>query len=988
MDHAELYKLLLGIFSDFSEEAKGTASTDVTVLSPKQIPQLLRNGLANTVRLICFENPLTMEALVQCVLGIHRLLNDKPLEKPLIIVLPILQTTELQKNSLSLLEKCQWSSCVILPKNYLSPCGQPTGNADKEVIFYSDSSSKQSPEQMPPHFANFFQILTQGCTKKQQSHDSKNVRETRIAPPFPQALFYNAGCHQQQTLADSRSWVVYNTLMIVLSGNGKFANKFTVSCKAPTNLLLQLLNAMPKIANVTSANSNNLTTLQQVPKVNQEGGKSSDEKLVEQKNPPVSSSKKELLSAESSGMAVKKDEKYAASDTKFEIKSSDLKNITIKSDSSLPIPSYSFSTIVNLLNVLHKEKEQIVIAKALDPYLFLLDNIRYFLKYREQASHRRVCFLLPGLNQEPLALIFQLSQLNKTQISKIQEWLQDEKTPHAESLAKEAKYQQAFQQLYGHVQTLFLGSHATDNLIKQLIIPFQLAYTGKVEITFKPPTLINPHVAFVDDCIQMLLKGETRELPTVDVYKQHHAHCVSILMSAINATNDYQKLIQEQAIILFKYMMLKNSREKYCSIKGNNLYDLEQLMAKDQRIKTTIFSSNIVDLEVFFIALDLIPLAIMASLAHEPQQLLQKLKESQMQQQKLIENWEQDLQSRIKMLNKAWFPYLQKQSKKIANFMYQNSMVSLSAEIINWVGQPVISSIPESWKFQMKDFALSSIKWATLCFTLSSRVARKSYHVADQIFNHSDTSFGVLKLAGASLGIMMIGSEGLYSTVRILTTSAITLFLIDHFNQLQFIDAKAMVKRRYRFQVDSIVLYRSLSLITSLFESLWFKEIQPLIYLMGGMSGSIVAVRAAKKLFPELRVLPGQLSTPDQTHFLFLISLAGHQFGYVISEYGYNFVASIIFKHYLQQQVIRQLREQAAEQQVADLVIESSYIPASPWLWFTASKQLRVEWRGRNNFFYHADCNINEIKTKSIATATETTLECVVHSTVPRITGL
>lgn len=111
-----------------------------------------------------------------------------------------------------------WQTCIMLPKNYITPFGYPIKN-NTELVFFVDSLYEGQVIPTP-----FREMLVQ-----ERSFVFKSEGRTfyhTIGGAFPQAQFFNFTPKQQLGGSDCGWWAVYNAIMIVFTGNADFLGRF------------------------------------------------------------------------------------------------------------------------------------------------------------------------------------------------------------------------------------------------------------------------------------------------------------------------------------------------------------------------------------------------------------------------------------------------------------------------------------------------------------------------------------------------------------------------------------------------------------------------------------------------------------------------------------------------------------------------------------------------------------------------------------------
>lgn len=822
----------------------------------------------------------------------------------------------------------QWITCVVLPKNYTALNGSKTGNEQGEMLFYLDPIANQNPQDVPQRFLIFYKMITKGVSFKERISGQTEFRSV-VIHPFPRCLFYNGSRAQQHSSSDSFSWAIYNAMMVVLTGNTNFIPAYEHLPKDKVNLALN-----------------------------------------------------RLLS-------------------------------TILTPPGPQIPPYTLRNITTLL-VAHRitqglqkhlskdatQKYEIYFypVQGLEPDMLLKDSILYFLS-RNEIINRRVCFLLQGTGSTPLALIVQLGQVNSRVVDELQRQLNARNITSQQSELKAfgeilnwTDGVNLFKQIYGHIQAIFLGSSAVAGLVQQLKTPFEKAYAGKIHLGFKGVASVNPTVQLTDDILQMLRCGETRSVPSVQLFSEHREICARDLLASLQGSlqpNQYQSILGIIEILL-KYLTLEQQRKQYPSPE-NTIDALEGLLELDLQVKKSIYSKrlNSHEMQQGLRQLELSSITDMLALLDKPSLLSQQLEQACTRSAQNIQAWEVALQKRIQEQS-TWLPYLWNKSKRATKFMYQNSLIPLGAEGIHWMGQIVANLIPNPVKTEAKAFAQTSAKWAVLCFTLSPRLANKSHHVMGKLLNPKNISLA-LKTSGAALGLMATGAQGIYAATRMLGITTITQYCYNQLNLPRVIKEKATLIPAL-LQLSPIHLFRFFNIVAAFFETLYFRNPQLFVHVLSGMTGSLITTNLAQKYLDALKPKSGQRPNEEQVYILFLLSIAGYDIGRGIGEYSYQSFLSVYNRYQLRARVIEQLQTLALEQQVQDFTIEPEGIentnPANPLLWLKISaEKVKWTWRGREGIYHHADCDIGSSYVDINLGEKQNIISCVFVSSSPRLVG-
>ncbi|MBA8667947.1 hypothetical protein H1Q59_08615, partial [Holosporaceae bacterium 'Namur'] len=156
------------------------------------------------------------------------------LKKPIIMIINT-STIEVSSPTDALTEGgTHWHSCVILPKNYITPLGRKLNN-NREIIFYLDSLNTK-PE-LPKALKH---LLTQGTEYTFES-EGKEYKH-KILPVFSDAKIVDGiECKQQLEGYDCGWWAVYNALMVVFTGNVNYLKQFESPSREPAYALREIL---------------------------------------------------------------------------------------------------------------------------------------------------------------------------------------------------------------------------------------------------------------------------------------------------------------------------------------------------------------------------------------------------------------------------------------------------------------------------------------------------------------------------------------------------------------------------------------------------------------------------------------------------------------------------------------------------------------------------------------------------------------------------
>lgn len=984
------------------------------------------------------------------------LLAGQPLTQPLIL---LMSYPTMEKPAAT-----QWVSCVIFPKEYQAPDGARTNNKLGEVIFYLDSAHTQKPPDMPPRFWSFYRLLTTGASYKQKVQGSAESRSVVIPPAFPSGMFYNASHQQQITPSTSLEWAVYNTMMLVLTGNTNFIKTFTSSNTDVNHRLNQLLHdlALPQKAQSnltvpqTSLASPIPTVVQPLPMAMAPQAKSS---VITPVPTPTSTPATPGITAISkidtvpniasapSKTPSRLDQKIALdsllSAQRVLPKTFQAGPISASTfvDTSSPIPPYSVKTLAVLLSAYgiksfdefrgiyeyspsiktkdFRSKEGKLLehwdcyfysSENFSSEMLLRDNILYFLKHKNKVlKNRRVCFVLQG-SLGPLALILQLSRPNQKLIDIFKQQIQEDKIFLSSEISEQNALKVMMQwplglntlkQMYGQVHAILLGSAITPFLVSQLKPLFEMAYIGKVSVDFKTATTVNPSIQLADDILQMLTLGETRKVPvpTAKMFSEHRDLCVKVFFQALDKLKEYDspyiEAIIEKMMTLVKYLALEQHRARYPAAKANDTLDvLQQLQTLDNTIKLQIYGSHIVDMQRTFVQLDLAPIIEMLALKNKPERLLETLERGRVLAQEKLQAWETNLQTRLQQARRqqGWLPYVWQRSKQATQSLYQNSLVHLGSELVHWMGQTIAEVLPSRLKKEAREVIQRSVKWTVMGFTLSPRLARKSYNATGRLLKNENISLA-LKTSGAILGGMTTYTQGIYTTAKMLGMSSITLYCYHYMSLPRLLNKKASLQQAMiRFSPNA--LFRLTHLVVAMLEVVYLKNPKPFVQILGGISASIATTRLAQKCFRELQIQPGQRPTNDQIFIQLLLSMSAHDMGQLLAGYGYDACYQALIPLINKYRIIEQFKTLAEQQQMEDFTAESAEsVRTNPLLWLSSSK-VKASWRGQDGFYRHAECDINTRRDHAMEPGRsfgdgngESILSCEILRLPPRLQG-
>jgi hypothetical protein len=165
------------------------------------------------------------------------------LDKPVVMIWNTMSVKVSDSQAATTTGGSHWQTCVIIPKNYKTPTGKQIGNANPKV-FFIDSLNEGA--ELP---GSFKYLLTKGHTHTFGSDDKRDYTHM-IPAAFPQAEFIERKPKQQEGGSDCGWWAVYNAMMIVLTGNIEFLDKFTQRSREPAYFLRNIFQGMEQDASL------------------------------------------------------------------------------------------------------------------------------------------------------------------------------------------------------------------------------------------------------------------------------------------------------------------------------------------------------------------------------------------------------------------------------------------------------------------------------------------------------------------------------------------------------------------------------------------------------------------------------------------------------------------------------------------------------------------------------------------------------------------
>jgi hypothetical protein len=596
--------------------------------------------------------------------------------------------------------------------------------------------------------------------------------------------------------------------------------------------------------------------------------------------------------------------------------------------------------------------------------VLLEDSIAYFLSQKVKLSPRRVCFLLKGKDQQAFALVIQLSQPNLELADQLYQYLFKANLTTIEgvlSLAKSSSYLKQLKQLYNSIHCLFIGSAATSALVQQLKEPMQQAYSGQLRLDFLDLPATHSNVVLTEYVLSMLKQGKTNNVDVDNIFSVHHKQCLSAFIKKLEQIAaketkevkeiklDYPKMT-EALTCLVKYQLLEQKRMEQIKTNPNSSEEIEMLLAVDNQFKKAIYAFKIPDLTSYlrYLNLDMLTLFLTTDNAS----LLEILIKTQTAHYQHIKQWEQDWQSRLQEQDRYWLPYLWRGVKKTSRFLYQNSLGFLGAELMQLIGNPIISLIGSENVIQgTKELVQQTAKWTIFCFTLSPRLARASYEKTGRLMSkvtkeHIPT---ILKATGASLGLAYSYTLGIYPLIRTMLITSAALKISEYRKGEYLHEEKATVVSKQNV-LSAGTWLRILSLTETLFETVYSGHGSHFIGTLGGVMGSISTNRLASYLSPTLK----EPQTEEQAMTVFMIAWMGQNLGYILTSYT---IEAWLAKLVARERVLAHLKALEKKGVMLDLEVK---LPSSanPLLFFTATNPMTLIWRNQDGFFSNANCQI------------------------------
>ncbi len=886
------------------------------------------------------------------------ILKGKSLQKPLVMMLP-----EMGSN--------QWTVCVALPKNYKAPFGESINNSQDEVLFYMDARITNRPQEMPAHFVQIYQLLIGGCSYTETRSGNKITIPKTFSSPV---MFFNGSHKQQSDIADSAGWAIYNAVMIILTGHALFAEKFSrpdanATCRL-RRWVQDTISSLPVVTNSPVVEIKESTSVLVAPT------ESGNSLLRVMPSLGTASLPKDTLQKNE---VIKKDVK----ESKEKPILSENKAVETFHDPSPALPPYSLQAVHAILcihGISHQPDEKpsrcmhdqydiyAYPCQPLLPAMFIKDTINYFLARGKEVGNRRVCFLL-GTLKKPVAIIMQSSQINKTVAEKLHSLLHAKKLHTADDISKDAECLKLFRSLYKQVEGVLLGAGIQNSLVAQLQPFIVQTYENHVNFGFIEPPQVNPTIGLTEQ-IRIALKhgieaGIKHTAITANVMAQHQKQCAGIFLKALHNIKEknpeQHTQVMSYLVMLFKYLALTLQRQQRYGNLGNNLEELELLLARDKRAKELIYQGTII-VEQSLNVLDIEPLTQLLLVKDHSEQLLKNLQDSHKSQLKMLHAWEVDIKNKIAAHDKR-LPYLWRKSKKGVAFVYHNSFAHLGSELLHWVGRPVVKWVSDSRIVQsIKTFNQKVMKIIVSGVT-PPHLANQSAEAINYYLQQMSVP-RLLKATGAGLGLAYSYYLGFYTLARMLGVSTFAFEVGEYLRQGHINDEKAIVVPPSRYFPSAANCVRIISVAFAVIETACAHDYQYLVNTVGGFTGSVTATTLGQWCLPELRVAPGQPPTEDQIFGLFLLSVSGQNLGYSMASLATDTWSTVSAKLAAQGRALKELETRVEQGEIADLKIEVPSMLLSPSLWFNGENRLNVEWRDvRTQLFSRADCQIRTLDT-------------------------
>lgn len=597
--------------------------------------------------------------------------------------------------------------------------------------------------------------------------------------------------------------------------------------------------------------------------------------------------------------------------------------------------------------------------------MLLEDNIQYFLSQKE-IRPRRVAFLLLGANyNQAFALIIQPTDLSKEAAEKLRQTIHQLKLDNVEDIRNNPLVLKQFKGLYRHLHCLFIGSPASSDLINQLKPLIQQAYTARVQLDcLALPN--NSEVILTEYILSMFKNGKTTDVDVPKTLMSHHQQCLSVFIKALEMLK-YKKdpnypVIQEILIRIFKFAALEQKRNEL-KIMPRTAEEMEQLLTNDRQLKKIIYCAEVNGLIDYVKHFNIDFLAhCIGKESHALLEIFTKISEAHYQR---ILKWQDTWQEQIKKQDDGWLQKIWRRAKNVTQEFYQNSLVAFGAELIHWVGQPVVTLVKnvagKNVVRGLKDFAERSVKWTVFALTLSPRLADNSLRIAKKIIIAINISYA-LKAMGAGLGLVYSYSLGTYGLARMTIVSLGALKMSEYLKNESLNDKKAEWTSRPNTMSPSVIL-RILTLSLTFIETVYARQSSYFVKAMGGVAGSVGLTHFAKRWWPELR----QAKTDDEVFSLFLLSTAGHDIGYGLTNFALETWSNLSMKQAARSKVLEELKKFDPQNRL-DIAINPSLLSQllDPRFWFNEENPMEIDWHDIQGFSYQMHCQSRALSSNTV----------------------
>lgn len=638
---------------------------------------------------------------------------------------------------------------------------------------------------------------------------------------------------------------------------------------------------------------------------------------------------------------------------------------------SNPLLSYDFDTIELILEAygIQKGYEGPFAQNALTQYfypfqplvpnLFAEDNIAYFLAQKGEITERRVCFLIKTPDQRPLAMMIQLTNMNKELAKNLYPKLVASELWKEGYLKEESQLKKAiqtllnnpsvlneFKGLYQNIHCLFMGSLATSALIEQLKPPLSKAYAGQLRLDCLDFPANNPSIVLTENIISMFFLGKTEE---VDSAKAHSKHQKQFFQKTLQFYQDKSATITAALTHLSKYAILMEYRQKNeKGIYGNDWDAIEDLLDKDIELKKQIYTIklNHPSQAIQYLSIDLIQRLL--ELKEDEEKFLeclnQEIKARHQQSKDWENNWRQTLSK------ESWFSYVWRGLKNVVKTLYQHSLVSLGAELTQWFGEPLMNWLGGfSFIQNIKNFAKQTIEKNQNRLPFAQRFSSLS----ETLFSPELLS-AALKITGAGVGLVYSYFLGNYTLFRMMAVNLVAFKLNEYQQRRRVNDTKARVSDRY---LTGKTLVRLMSISVTFLETYFTGRYRYFISALGGLAGSFGIEKLAQTLIPDLQYKEGE-GTKDQVFSLLLLSTAGQDIGYSLTNFGVNIWENIATKFAIRDSIIE---ANSNAKYLLDFKLSAPSMLTDPRLWFNEDNPVEVEWHDHEGAYYKTFCQTKAV---------------------------